>query len=426
MSGYTTIKNLHEIACGVNIEGCRPKIFLSDDCKWFNIIQVIDTPLTGNKFDFIMEEMYYLNCNTIEEAANIDIKIYIKNIISLVNNIKKDYPKLLIHIHQDKNATKLNYILSKVLNETIIMDDKNFFCNPIDYEKIYPDIDALLSISQCSGLGKPTGCYIIPNGFMEFDIHNNIIFTEKKHMELNIEKYIDFDYAIDTILYVNEIWNPHIYDDILLLDNRDKIVLDFVKNHTKIFDDSHDWHHAISVAKIATKMLNNKYVLYLALLHDVCDHKYPDSISRDHLSSWINKNLQEYKIIDSMIDYISFSKQINSINNNDQCYPARICTPLQSNDYDKIIQAVRDADRLEAIGEIGLYRCEQYTKKINGKIPEDVIIHCYEKLLRLVPEKFIISDKIMKEAIKRHNIIVKYVRENLPKTNLNYDPPLYL
>lgn len=427
MSGHTTINNLYKIACGVNIEGCRPTIFLPEYCKWFNIIQVIDTPLTGNNFNCVMDEKYYLNCNTIEEAAGIDVKMFVKNIISLVNNIKKDYPKLLIHIHQDKNTTFLHIILSKILNMTILMDDDNYYCNPIDYGKLYPDIDALLSISQCAGLGKPTGCYVVPNGFMEFDIHNNIIFTEKKYVDMDIEKYINFDYAIDSILYVNEIWIPtNINDDILLLDNNDKIVLDYVKNNTLIFDESHDWHHAINVAKTATKILNNKYVLYLSLLHDVCDHKYPESISREDLSMWINENLQEYKNIDYMIDEISFSKQSNSIENKNKCPPARMYIPLQTHDYDKIIQAVRDGDRLEAIGEIGLYRCEQYTKKINGKIPEDVIIHCYEKLLKLVPDKFIVSDKIMKEAIKRHNFIVRYVRENLPKTNLNYDPPLYL
>lgn len=427
MSGYTTIKNLSEIACGINIEGCRPQNFLPDNCKWFNIIQVIDTPLTGNTFDFIMEEMYYLNCKTIEEAAGIEVKSFINDIVTLVNNIKKDYSKLLIHVHQDKNTTCLHYILSKILNMTILVDDGNFFCNPIDYGKLYPDTDAILSISQCAGLGKKTGCYIIPSGFMEFDVDNNIIFTDKKYMDMEIEKYISFDYAIGSILYVTKIWNPiNINEDILLIDNQDKMVLDFVKCNTLMFDESHDWHHAISVAKIATRILNNKQVLYLSLLHDVCDHKYSESISREKLSIWINENLQEYIDIDNMIDEISFSKQIKSIKNKEECSPARMYIPLQSNENDQIIQIVRDADRLEAIGEIGLYRCEQYTKKINGKIPDDVIVHCYEKLLRLIPDKFIVSDKIMKEAIKRHNVIVKYVRENLPKTTLNYDLPSYL
>ena len=427
MSGHTIIKKLGNIACGLNIEGCRPVNFLPDYCKWFNIIQVIDTPLTGNTFDNIMEEMFYINSNTIEEAAGIDLNIFINDMVKLINNIKKDYPKLLVHIHQNKNTTKINLILSKILNMKIIMDEINFYSTPVDYEKFYPEIDALLSISQCAGFDLPTGCYIVPNSFMEYDTFNNIIYTNKTIHHTDIIKYIDFDYATGSILYVKELWNPdNFFDDILLLDNRDEMVLNFVKQKTEIFDESHDWRHAINVAKTATKILNNKHVLYLALLHDVCDHKYPNSISRKDLSIWINIYLQEYNIIDDMIDDISFSKQFKMNEKILKCSPARMHSPecfFNPNEIDPIIIAVRDADRLEAIGEIGIKRCEQYTKKINGKIPEDVIKHCYDKLLKLVPEKFIVSKTIRDEAIKRHNYVVKYVKINLPRTNLNYEAP---
>lgn len=46
---------------------------------------------------------------------------------------------------------------------------------------------------------------------------------------------------------------------------------------------------------------------YLALLHDVCDHKYPEAISRAELTVWIRDNIPEYVKIDDMIEQLSFS-----------------------------------------------------------------------------------------------------------------------
>ena len=42
------------------------------------------------------------------------------------------------------------------------------------------------------------------------------------------------------------------------------------------------------------------------------------------------------------------------------------------------MEVVRDGDTLEAIGEIDIKRCEEFIKSRGKKIPEDVIIHCFE------------------------------------------------
>jgi HD superfamily phosphodiesterase len=184
----------------------------------------------------------------------------------------------------------------------------------------------------------------------------------------------------------------------LILDDEGKKVLDFVKEKTQIFDESHDWHHAVEVAENAIKILNRKDVLYLALLHDVCDHKYPESIPRSELSLWINENLKEYNYIDNLIDKVSFSYQIKHISEK-----------LEKRD-EEILEVVRSSDRKESLGKIGEKRLLLYSKRINRKMPEDGIKHCFDKLLRLVPEGFI--KHIDKEVIDRHNVIVDYVNNN--------------
>ena len=187
-------------------------------------------------------------------------------------------------------------------------------------------------------------------------------------------------------------------------------VLQFVKQNTKNFDYSHNWKHAYRVAQRAVQIQDKLYsssvelqscqstkyndVIFLSLLHDVCDHKYKnDSIPRKDLSQWIDKNLKEYKYIDSLIDKVSFSYQIK---HPDEKVP-------------KILEIVRDADRFDSLGSRGIIRLETYSEKI-GRGKEDSIKHCFDKILRLVPEGYI--KYLDDETLNKHNIIVDYVNRN--------------
>jgi len=171
-------------------------------------------------------------------------------------------------------------------------------------------------------------------------------------------------------------------------------VLTFVKQNTRNFDKSHDWQHAYRVAERAIKIENKKDVVFLALLHDVCDHKYKkESIPREDLSLWINQNLNEYKYIDELIDKVSFSYQVK--------HPEEKVS--------KILEAVRDADRFDSLGSSGIVRLELYSEKI-GRGKDDAIKHCFDKILRLVPEGYIVN--VDKLTIIKHNIIVDYVNRH--------------
>lgn len=76
------------------------------------------------------------------------------------------------------------------------------------------------------------------------------------------------------------------------------------------------------------------------------------------------------------------------------------------------LDALRDADRLEAIGQIGIDRCIAYSISIGRRIPEEVVDHCHEKLLRLYNEKFIVTEEGRKLAEPLHQIILDFVKDN--------------
>lgn len=187
----------------------------------------------------------------------------------------------------------------------------------------------------------------------------------------------------------------------------DDVLINFVIESTKIFDDSHNHVHAMKVTQLAhiiMKSLRQEYderlLTYIAMLHDVCDHKYPNSISKEELSKFITTNLsaENEPIIMKIIDNVSFSKEDKGL---------REVLPEQYNDY---LTAVSDADKLEALGPVGLNRCIEFTKSRGGIIPDDVVKHCHEKLLRLLPENFIKSSLAKSMAGPLHDVIEEYVK----------------
>jgi uncharacterized protein len=182
-------------------------------------------------------------------------------------------------------------------------------------------------------------------------------------------------------------------------------IYEFVKINTSSFDESHNIDHAIAVynntLKIADTIkiqLEYNILTYAAMCHDVCDHKYENSIKPEVLINFITKQIGEDKCkrVMNIINNISFSKQIKGL---------RQQLPYPDNIY---LDIVSDADRLEAIGQIGIDRCIAYTEATGGKVPEDVIKHCHEKLL-LLKDQYIVTKKGKKLAEPLHEVIQDYV-----------------
>lgn len=198
------------------------------------------------------------------------------------------------------------------------------------------------------------------------------------------------------------------YEEFILRNYKD--LCEFVLCSTIHFDDTHDFRHALKVTNNALiifedEQLDNKYkklVIYAAMLHDVCDHKYPDSIPFNELKYFISTHFdyKETNIICDIINSVSFSKEVKGERKVLQ-YP-----------YDIILNIVSDADKLEALGYTGLERCENYGKIKGEDTIKHVLEHCYYKLLRLLPDGFIRTKKGRQMAEPLHDVIVEYVKKH--------------
>jgi hypothetical protein len=113
MSGYMNLFDLPNIAVGLNIEGCRPTQYLPEDCKWYNIVQVIDEPLKGIDFDFVMKSVHEHNYQFIEEAVGINVNELLDQLTNFIMLIAPKHKNLLVHVHQYTGSTQL----AKVLQE---------------------------------------------------------------------------------------------------------------------------------------------------------------------------------------------------------------------------------------------------------------------------------------------------------------------
>lgn len=172
--------------------------------------------------------------------------------------------------------------------------------------------------------------------------------------------------------------------------------IDFVKEKLKDAEAGHDWFHIERVWKQSQNIAQSYNCNYLvvelgALLHDIADPKFfngDENIGPETAEKFLVKNNVDPKIIKEVIYII---KNISFKNRNETAKKQ----PIE-------LQIVQDADRLDAIGAIGIARTfnfggfknnpmydphtppqlnmskEEY-KKSNGT----TINHFYEKLLLL-------------------------------------------
>lgn len=445
---HCEVKGLGNLALGLNIEGDRPARYLPRGCAWYNFIVAVDAPLRGVTFDEVMCNKATLGCDLIEEAAGIDPRTYVDDVVSIVNAVQRRHSRLLVHIHQFVGTTTLDSIVRDRcpgLHE-VITDVTHFFAHPVNYAKDYPDVDAVLSLSQCAALSEElkVGQWWTPTEVHAFDPDTSVVCLGPAHhpatttttTRTQCNPRVDELWAHGgrmagrvakgALLMVDDLWNPTPEDmkrDVLVLDSDAQYVLQFVKKVTTCFDDSHDWRHAVEVAKLATRIRPTQDVLRLALLHDVCDHKYPDALPREELSKWIRLNLPAFAHLDALIDQVSFSKQVKARKESGAGVSggsgAGVSTGASDGKgetgswiHQETLEAVRDADRLEALGVVGVRRCLKFICAHNGtdaQLLPRFIQHAHEKLLRLMPEKFIVTPVGRQEGAKRHKVVQDFV-----------------
>ena len=175
-----------------------------------------------------------------------------------------------------------------------------------------------------------------------------------------------------------------------------KITEDYVKTNFKQESTGHDWSHIKRVHDLSLQIneIEKKdefIVRMIALLHDVFDEKFSDGNVKQNLEN-LMKKLNIYNEIDEndikniiySIENLGFKGGFNNI---------------EISDEGKIVQ---DADRIDAIGAIGIARCFAYNGKKGNVIydPDTGIVeinnqeeyrnkkrhavnHFYEKLLKI-------------------------------------------
>lgn len=184
----------------------------------------------------------------------------------------------------------------------------------------------------------------------------------------------------------------------------------------------HDWYHIERVYKnallIAAKEGGDIFIIELAaLLHDIADHKFvenADEEAQERITHLLSALSVDKSKIDAVIDIVQ------------KCSFKGGTTPNKMSKLEGLI--VQDADRLDAIGAIGIARTFAYGGKVGNEIynPEvqpqtfknaeeyrnnrtHTVNHFYEKLLKLKEGMNTETGKALAE--ERHNYMLKFLEQ---------------
>ena len=207
------------------------------------------------------------------------------------------------------------------------------------------------------------------------------------------------------------------------------LTINFVKEKLEGAEAGHDWFHIERVWKLAKKIAekeggNLEVIELSALLHDIADPKFHNG--DETLALKISKDfLEEIHVEGKLIEQVLFVIKNISFKNRAE---APENPPLE-------LQIVQDADRLDAIGAIGIARTfnfggfknnlmyhpeikpnlgmnkEEY-KKSNGT----TINHFYEKLLLL--KDLMNTETAKKIASERHDFMLQFLDEFYKEWNV--------
>ncbi|CAN2250911.1 HD domain-containing protein [Bacillus vallismortis] len=168
----------------------------------------------------------------------------------------------------------------------------------------------------------------------------------------------------------------------------------------------HDWHHVSRVTELAMYIGEKEHAdLFIvetaALVHDVIDAKLPDTI-----------RLSVSEVYDQLVFF--------GVGKEDADRVIRIITSMSFRDRDKLAgeplsiegKAVQDADRLDAIGAIGIARAFMFAGAKGHSLygnDQSAYAHFFHKLLRL--KDMMNTDTAQELAQERHDFMLRFVRE---------------
>ncbi len=209
--------------------------------------------------------------------------------------------------------------------------------------------------------------------------------------------------------------------------NQEKIIantITFVKKELKDAEGGHDWFHIERVLKntilISREEKVDVFIVSLAaLLHDIADPKFyngDETIGPKKANEFLTNQNVSKEIIKHVVNIIQHISYKNSFDKASKKF-----TSIE-------LKVVQDADRLDAIGAIGIARCFNYggfknrtlydpeiipnlnmTKEDYKKTTAPTINHFYEKLLLLTAQMNTNSGK--KIAAQRHDFMEMYLTQ---------------
>jgi uncharacterized protein len=209
--------------------------------------------------------------------------------------------------------------------------------------------------------------------------------------------------------------------------DQEKIIantISFVKKELKNAEGGHDWFHIERVFKNSILISKDEkvdvFVVSLAaLLHDIADPKFykgDETIGPKKANEFLTNQNVNKEIIQHVVNIIQHISYKNSFDKASKKF-----TSIE-------LKVVQDADRLDAIGAIGIARCFNYggfknrtlydpeiipnlnmTKEDYKKTTAPTINHFYEKLLLLTAQMNTSSGK--KIAAQRHDFMKIYLTQ---------------
>ncbi|KAI9674014.1 MAG: hypothetical protein M1829_003857 [Trizodia sp. TS-e1964] len=160
----------------------------------------------------------------------------------------------------------------------------------------------------------------------------------------------------------------------------------FVANYMNQFDASHDYQHIQRVCSLARTIEAHErstnprtpyrsiLITLASLLHDVGDRKYLKpgqdgaSMAEEILVSY-GADAALAKDVQTIVNHVSYSSEVR--------HPARVQACVA--EYPELA-VVQDADRLDALGAVGIGRCFAYNAAAGCGSMDVAIAHFHEKL----------------------------------------------
>ena len=199
-----------------------------------------------------------------------------------------------------------------------------------------------------------------------------------------------------------------------------KLTEDYVKQGLKGYDSGHDWWHIDRVRKMAL-LINSKEIRIdplkveiAALFHDFADSKF--------LTGHVEERYEDIRIFMEKNGMNNITEQVISVIRN-----ISFSNKLQVvNLTDPLLHLISDADKLDAIGAIGIARAFNYGGFRNNLIfnPDDTqhvsttIGHFYHKLLKLKDMMYTQTGRCI--AVERHKFLEIFLEKFYKEWKMEY------